>query len=105
MATNDTFVPRSLHLPYIKHSDKDEMQDVAVSELLHECPEGFAFFIYVGSHTNTVFVYPAGEARVRFIVQNDNTKEQISLIVDNAATFGELDDEAQELASAWDNEL
>jgi hypothetical protein len=101
---NDTFVKRPLTLPYIKNSDKDEFEDVAVSELLHECPEGFAFFLYNGPHINTAFVYPAGETRVRFIVQNDQTKEQVSVIVDNTVSFGEINEEAQETASKWDED-
>lgn len=102
--TNDTFAKRPLTLPYIKHSDKDELENVAVSELLHDYPEGFAFFLYSGPHINTVFIYPAGETRVRFIVQNDQSKEQVSVIVDNTVSFGELDDEAQATATMWDED-
>lgn len=100
---NTNFVKRPLTLPYIRNSEKDELEEVSASELLHDYPEGFAFFLYNGPHMNTAFVYPAGESRIRFILQNDETKEQVSMIVDNTVAFGELDDQAQEITSNWED--
>lgn len=91
-------------LPYIKHSDKEEFSDVALSELLHECPEGFGFFVYETAEVHTAFIYPAGESKVRFITVNNNTKEQVAVIIPNTTTFGEVDEEARELVSRWEED-
>lgn len=81
----------------ISTSQKNQMLDSTIGELLKEYPNGFSYFSYCQDHIYDAVVEPAGTYRAHLIVSNRGQGICRSVITDKGIKFSELDNDGENI--------
>lgn len=83
------------------HSEKGDFEDLSLSEIFHEFPEGISYFVYAEGQVFDADITPAGDANARLTVRDSQKNNHGAIVVSNVTTFSEVDDTAQFFADSW----
>lgn len=87
----------------ISHSEREELEDVAISEIFHDYPAGFSYFVYAEDQVFDAEVTPAGETKARFTIRNSQRNEHGSIVTNSDDVLADLDETAEIFVNSWLN--
>lgn len=85
----------------LAHSEKEELEDLSISEIFHEFPEGISYFVYAEGQVFDADITPAGDSNARLVVRDNQKNNHGAIVVNSETTFGEADETAQFFADSW----
>lgn len=85
----------------LAHSEKEELEDVSLSEIFHDYPDGISYFVYAEGQVFDADITPAGESNARLTVRDNQKNNHGAIVVSNVSTFADVDETAQFFADSW----
>lgn len=81
----------------ISTTQKNQMLDSTIGELLKEYPNGFSYFSYCQDHIYDAVVEPAGTYRAYLIISNRDHGICRSIITDHGIKLSQLDENVESI--------